>query len=95
MAKENFIAHTNFISLFFASVALLAVGANIEATEEDGWTPLHLAAQDGEVNAVMVLIQNHTNLRVRAQDGRTAFPIASDCGTTDVVSAMLLHYGLI
>jgi ankyrin len=36
--------------------ALVAKGAKVDATNEDGWTPLHLAARAGKVDRVRALL---------------------------------------
>eukprot|EP00282_Hemiselmis_andersenii_P013460 CAMPEP_0114129698 /NCGR_PEP_ID=MMETSP0043_2-20121206/11613_1 /TAXON_ID=464988 /ORGANISM="Hemiselmis andersenii, Strain CCMP644" /LENGTH=50 /DNA_ID=CAMNT_0001222989 /DNA_START=54 /DNA_END=203 /DNA_ORIENTATION=- len=41
--------------------ALARAGAEIDAKDEDGWTPLHLAAAYGHVDIVRYLVENGAN----------------------------------
>jgi ankyrin repeat protein len=57
---------------------LLEHGANVSVEDNQGRTPLHLAAISGSVDTVRVLLEHGANVGAEDNNGRTAFQIASD-----------------
>lgn len=53
---------------------LIKAGANVDATDDKGWTPLHLAAGDGRTGATRALLQAGANPNIQARDG--ALPLS-------------------
>jgi len=51
--------------------ALIEAGANIEARDEDGETPLHSAARRGNHAVMQALIKAGADPAARDEDGRT------------------------
>ena len=78
----------------FSNVAqlLLEHGADInaKATSHSASTPLHIAAQQGRVEVVYVLLQNGANVSMKDDRGRTALQMASDRGHVDVMKLLSL-----
>jgi len=64
-------------------------GANIEAKNNLGKTPLALAAGFGETDIVKLLLENHANVEARDNDGNTPLIWAVNLGETDVVKLLL------
>jgi ankyrin len=60
-----------------AASALLTSGANVEATEEAGVRPIHLAAEVGDPQLVALLLDHGARLDAQTTDGRTALAIAT------------------
>lgn len=56
--------------------ALIARGADVNATDSDQNTPLHHAATIGAANTVHVLVDAGADKTLRNKDGETAFDIA-------------------
>ncbi|CZR40857.1 uncharacterized protein FPRO_10445 [Fusarium proliferatum ET1] len=56
--------------------ALLAAGSNVNAINDDGWTPLHYAAQRGNPEGIELLLRYGANAHARTKDGRTALHLA-------------------
>ena len=70
--------------------ALLAKGANVNATNEEGATALLLAAGDGPWKTVELLIDKGADINVKDQEGSTALIIASEKGHLDTVGKFSL-----
>merc|ERR1712218_368596 len=47
--------------------------ANVEAEDEDGVRPLHLAARSGSLPTCSVLLRHSADTEAKDADGRTAF----------------------
>jgi hypothetical protein len=58
--------------------ALLAVGADPEKRDSDGFTPLMKAASAGDASKLSVLLARHVQLEAETPSGFTAFQLASD-----------------
>ena len=56
--------------------ALIDAGANCNATDEDGWTPLHYAAERGEAECIAVLLAAGADMSIKDNEGRTPFHLA-------------------
>jgi ankyrin repeat protein len=44
---------------------LIKQGAHVNAQDKGAWTPLHLAAKNGHVKAIQILLENGANLNVK------------------------------
>lgn len=75
----------------FSEVAdfLIKAGADIELGAS---TPLMEAAQEGHLELVKYLLENHANVRAQTQTGDTALTYACENGHTDVAD-LLLQFG--
>ncbi len=82
------VAHHNFtVSLQMAAV-LLKHGADVNASQTGGWTPLHEAASRGDIDMVKLLLQYGAQKRVHNEDGITPLDMAQK-GEHKSVIAML------
>lgn len=59
---------------------LIESGADVNATQSGGVTPLHLAAAQGKLEMVEFLIQNGASPAIRAADGKLAAELARERG---------------
>jgi len=71
---------------------LLDRGADINAKNKNGWTPLHLAARDGHVYVARLLLERGADAGVRDNKGRTPLDVARYTGHAEVVR-VIEEYG--
>ncbi|XP_022807979.1 uncharacterized protein LOC111344986 [Stylophora pistillata] len=72
-------------SLFY----LILVGSDINATDTQGRTALHIAAENGLFDAVSVLLQKKANPNIRDKFGKTPLEAALDNATSGLPSILL------
>ncbi|CAB1350814.1 unnamed protein product [Coregonus sp. 'balchen'] len=68
---------------------LLGQGAEINHTEESGWTPLHYAAKAGCLDMVRFLVESGASASVECQGGRTPLQYAARDNHQGTVSFLL------
>lgn len=67
---------------------LLERGADANATQEGGFTPLHAAAQHGDAELARLLLDHGADRSAATDDGRTAGAIAREQGQTEVAGLL-------
>jgi uncharacterized protein len=65
---------------------LIDAGADVNATQRHGWTPLHTAALHGDAALVTALIAAGASTTASNDDGRTPKDLADEAGFTDLIS---------
>jgi ankyrin repeat protein len=55
---------------------LIDAGADVNATQEGGYTPLHAAAQNGDVELIDLLLDRGARLDARTDKGETPADLA-------------------
>jgi ankyrin repeat protein len=55
---------------------LVANGADIDARTNDGWTPLHVAANEGREEPVQFLLENKADINAKTSRGWTPLHLA-------------------
>src|SRR5262245_48996864 len=60
------------------AVVLIEAGADVNATQRHGWTPLHGAAQNGSAETVELLLAAGADPTARNDDGRSAAELADE-----------------
>ena len=71
---------------------LLDRGADINARSNDDRTPLHNAAQDGNIQVVLFLLEHGADVNARDNLGDTPSKLGSDFGQHEIVE-LLSKYG--
>ncbi|TYZ58284.1 hypothetical protein PybrP1_011927, partial [[Pythium] brassicae (nom. inval.)] len=66
-------------------------GASVDMATEDGATPLYVAAQNGNLEAVSALIAHSASVNLVMEDDATPLFIAAQNDHADVVSMLLAH----
>uniref|UniRef100_UPI00387FB281 Transcription factor ETV6,DARPin n=1 Tax=synthetic construct TaxID=32630 RepID=UPI00387FB281 len=70
---------------------LMANGADVNATDNDGYTPLHLAASNGHLEIVEVLLKNGADVNASDLTGITPLHAAAATGHLEIVEVLLKH----
>jgi ankyrin repeat protein len=73
--------------------ALLARGAEVEARNAYGWTPLHVAAVGGDPAVVALLLQHGADVHAESHIGTTPLDNVTTRGGRKAVIDLLLAHG--
>jgi len=99
----NFIYHPENIDRYLHEAASLGYtpivayflkdkGANIDANNATGSTPLHIATQNGHTDTVAYLLAQGANLEIKAANQLTALSIAVQRQYSDIVELILRYH---
>jgi TolA-binding protein len=75
--------YKDFVELF------LAKGADVNAKNEDGYTPLHRAAEQGEKDVAELLLAKGADVNAKNKSGSTPLSMAANRGNKDVAELLL------
>ena len=73
--------------------ALLAKGAEVNASNAHGWTPLHVAAAGGDPAVVALLLKHGAHVHAQSHIGTTPLDNATTRGGRQAVIDLLLAHG--
>lgn len=71
------------------TISLLNQGADIDCIDEDGWSPLMIAASSNNIEKSSILIQNNANLNIQNSFGNTALHYAVSKNYTPIVKLLI------
>ena len=66
-------------------------GANATTVANNRWTPLHVAAEQGNAEVVRALVEHGMDVAARADNGWTPLHVASSCGSVEVLRILVEH----
>ena len=70
------------------------LGVDVNATDNDEWTPLHFAAFGGHHEVIRVLVKElGSDVGAKTLEGRTPLHLAAQCGHDEVVRVLLEELG--
>ena len=73
---------------------LVAAGAELNVTQQGGWTPLHAAAFHGHTAMVEFLLAHGSQAGLEADNGKTALAMASEKGHKDAAALLRKHLAI-
>jgi ankyrin repeat protein len=68
---------------------LIESGADVNATNDYGWTPLHYAAAPEDESVALLLMQNGADVNAVNTDGNTPLHFAAEYGKLQMTRQML------
>ena len=69
--------------------SFVALGALVDCPDGDGWTPLHWAASNGNLNAAITLLDKGASVHAKSKYGTTPFMAASFSGQVDLLRRLV------
>jgi ankyrin repeat protein len=70
---------------------LLDHGADVNARKPDYWTPLHLSASNGPIEAVELLLGRGADLRALNNEGQTPHELSMQSGEYPIADILKKH----
>jgi ankyrin repeat protein len=77
------------------AIRLLAGGVNPDATDDDGMTALHLAAQSGNIEVCQCLLESGADVNARNYASDPPLDVALGLSDSDEIVALLRQYGAV
>ena len=71
---------------------MIESGADVNAKDVSGTTPLHFACQEGQLKVVQLLVRRGANAEAESKRGKTPLDLACEGNHLDVVFALVCEY---
>jgi ankyrin repeat protein len=82
----------HILEFFKLTELLIELGADVEARDKDGQTPLHVASQAGPLDIARMLIEHGAEVSAQDKIGQTPLHLASQAGRLEI-ARMLIESG--
>jgi ankyrin repeat protein len=89
---EALIFQTLLLGYTVVTRFLVEAGAELNITDDNGWTPLHWAAKTGDQELILTMAENDADLFALDRDGDTPFDVLIKYGHDRVLEAMKRRY---
>lgn len=67
---------------------LLDAGAKVNAAQQSGFTPLHIAAQLGDIELIVLLLEHSAALDIRMEGGKLPSDLAEEKGFAEIAAIL-------
>ena len=67
---------------------LIEAGAEVNVVQSSRITPLHIAAQYGNIDMIIILLENGANIAIQTDQGQTASDLAADRGFKEIAEIL-------
>lgn len=89
--KQTALHHVARTLHFESATRLLKLSANVNVSDDRGYTPLMEAVQEEGLQMVKMLIQHGANVNMQADSGQTAVNFAAECRSTEMLAVLMLQ----
>ncbi|MNY67310.1 Ankyrin repeat protein [compost metagenome] len=67
---------------------LINAGANVNVVQQAGFTPLHAAAQQGDIELIILLLENGAEVDIRMEGGKLPADLAREKGFAEIAEIL-------
>ena len=70
---------------------LIGHGANVNARQQDHWTPIHLSARNGHLGILKLLLERGADLQALNDEGETPYQLSLTYGYRKITDFLQQH----
>ena len=91
LTESKILLHAAWVGDIERIQSLVSRGADVDAKDKDGDTPLHSAVSFDYYDVVELLIEEGANVNTKNQKGKTPLSLAKDKGSEEIVELLRKH----